>query len=85
MEVIDFHGRRYYTQLTRVQLENLMDTEDRIFFPFSNRGIRTSQIVDYGPADTETVMIEWEISKLDPLQKRVFAASMKAYNIFWDN
>ena len=47
MEVVDFHGRRYYSELSRENLEKVMDEKDRIFFPFSNRGVRTSQIVDY--------------------------------------
>jgi hypothetical protein len=47
MEVVDFHGRRYYSELSREKLEEVMDEKERIFFPFSNRGVRTSQIVDY--------------------------------------
>jgi len=47
MEVVDFHGRRYYSELSREKLEEVMDEKERIFFPFSNRGLRTSQIVDY--------------------------------------
>lgn len=79
MEVVDFHGRRYYSELSREKLEELMDDKDRIFFPFSNRGVRTSQIVDYWPADAEIVQQEWEIQNLTVSQRRIYEASKNLF------
>jgi len=79
MEVVDFHGRRYYSELSREKLEEVMDEKERIFFPFSNRGLRTSQIVDYWPADPEIVQQEWEIQNLTVSQRRIYEASAKLF------
>jgi len=46
-EIIDFHGRKYYTTATREKLEKEMKERENIWFDFSNRGVRTSQIVNY--------------------------------------
>lgn len=84
VEVEDFRGRKYYTKLSVAELEKLMDANERVFFPFSNRGVRVSQIVNWGPADPETVAIETEIQSLTDSQKRTFEASKKIFLDFWN-
>jgi len=47
MEVEDYRGNLYYTELSKEELEKLMDKNERIFFSHSNRGVRVAQIVSY--------------------------------------
>jgi hypothetical protein len=75
VEVIDFHGNRYYSEKSYEEVIDMRKKQELIDFAFSKECVKTSHIVKHRMADPEDVTIAWETQKLTSNQKRIFEAS----------
>ena len=79
VEVIDFHGNRYYSEVSYEDMVYMRTKLELIDFSFSRECVKTSHIVKHRIADPEDVTIAWETQKLTSNQKRIFEASKKCF------
>ena len=79
VEVIDFHGNRYYSEKSYEEVIDMRKKQELIDFAFSRECVKSSHIVKHRMADPEDVTIAWETQKLTSNQKRIFEASKKCF------
>lgn len=79
LEVVDFHGNKYYSEATYEEMSDWRENRELIDFSFSGDCIKSSQIVRHRVADKDEVMLAWKTQQLTFWEKQALEAGKKAY------
>lgn len=83
LEVIDFHGNKYYSEASYEEMSIARQKQELIDFGFSGDCVKSSQIVRHRLADQEEVMMAWKMKQLGYWKRQALEAGLKAYQEHW--
>lgn len=79
LEVVDFHGNKYYSEATYEQMSQARQKQELIDFTFSGDCVKSSQIVRHRLADPEEIMMAWKQQQLTYWQREALKAGIKEF------